>query len=82
MAKNGKSEAEVERREWLASLDYVIRQGDEDRVRALMEALQARVHEAGMDRPLCATAPARHAPAPLRPAGDGRLQPFVNAGAR
>jgi len=42
---------EIERREWLESLDYVIAQGNPQRVRALVEALQERAHAAGIRLP-------------------------------
>jgi pyruvate dehydrogenase E1 component len=48
---------EIERREWLESLDYVMAQGDSHRVRALMQALQGRVHAAGINLPHCANTP-------------------------
>src|SRR6056297_633887 len=51
------NEIEIERREWLASLDYVLRQGDPERVRGLMEDLQLRIHKSGIRLPQCANTP-------------------------
>lgn len=48
---------ELERQEWLASIDYVLEQGDAERTRRLMEALQARVHAAGVRLSRCANTP-------------------------
>jgi pyruvate dehydrogenase E1 component len=56
MAGNN-NEREIERREWLASLDYVLQQHDPDRVRNLMKALHARIHKAGIRMPHCANTP-------------------------
>ncbi len=50
-------EIAIERREWLASLDYVLQQGDPERVRGLMRELQARVHETGIRLAQCANTP-------------------------
>ncbi len=44
MAENDRNERDIELREWIESLNYVIEQGDPDRVRDLMHSLQARTH--------------------------------------
>lgn len=41
-------ERDIEIREWLDSLDYVIEQGDPERVRALLRRLQVRAQQAGI----------------------------------
>ena len=50
-------EIDIERDEWLASLDYVLSQGEPDRVRSLMADLQARIQAAGIPLPACANTP-------------------------
>jgi len=50
-------EIDIERREWLASLDYVLQKGDAERVRSLIEDLQSRVHAAGIQLPHCSNTP-------------------------
>ncbi|MBN2432971.1 MAG: pyruvate dehydrogenase (acetyl-transferring), homodimeric type, partial [Acidobacteria bacterium] len=50
-------ELEVELREWLESLDYVIQQGDEERVTHLLEELQRRAQSAGIRIPFTANTP-------------------------
>jgi pyruvate dehydrogenase E1 component len=47
----------VELREWLESLDYVIKQGDEERVRNLLGELQRRAQAAGIKLPFTANTP-------------------------
>src|SRR5262245_53099402 len=47
----------IETREWIESLDYVIRQGDKARVIRLFEALRARARQAGVRVPFTATTP-------------------------
>ncbi len=47
----------VETREWLESLDYVLRQGDKGRVIRLLEALRARARQAGVREPFTSTTP-------------------------
>ncbi len=47
----------IETREWLESLDYVIRQGDKGRVIRLLESLRARARQAGVKVPFAATTP-------------------------
>ncbi|MBI2222943.1 MAG: pyruvate dehydrogenase (acetyl-transferring), homodimeric type [Acidobacteria bacterium] len=46
-----------ETREWLESLDYVLRQGDRDRVIRLFEALGIRIRQSGFRLPFSATTP-------------------------
>ena len=48
---------EVELREWLDSLDYVLTGNDPTRVRRLLHALQARAQEAGVSIPFSANTP-------------------------
>jgi|RhiMethySRZTD1v2_1073278.scaffolds.fasta_scaffold05474_11 pyruvate dehydrogenase E1 component len=47
----------VETREWLDSLDYVLQQGDKNRVVRLLEALRARARISGVRVPFAATTP-------------------------
>jgi pyruvate dehydrogenase E1 component len=47
----------IETREWLESLDYVLRQGDKARVVRLLEALRARARQAGVKVPFSGTTP-------------------------
>ena len=47
----------VETREWLESLDYVLRQGDKARVVRLLDALRARARQAGVREPFTSTTP-------------------------
>jgi pyruvate dehydrogenase E1 component len=47
----------VETREWLESLDYVLRQGDNARAIRLLEALRARARLGGIRLPYVATTP-------------------------
>ena len=47
----------LETREWLDSLDYVLKQGDKGRVIRLLEALRARARLAGVRAPFGATTP-------------------------
>jgi len=48
---------EVETREWLESLDYVLKHGDHDRVVNLLRNLQIRAHSAGIEMPFTANTP-------------------------
>jgi pyruvate dehydrogenase E1 component len=48
---------DVEEREWLESLDYVIKRGGPDRVRDLLRALQRRAAEFGISLPYLANTP-------------------------
>src|SRR5690606_558533 len=50
-------EIDVETREWLESLDYVIAQGDPERVRRLLRRLQARAQAAGIQALSAVTTP-------------------------
>jgi len=47
----------TETREWLESLDYVLRQGDKGRSLRLLEALQARARQSGVKPPFTSTTP-------------------------
>jgi pyruvate dehydrogenase E1 component len=47
----------LETREWLESLDYVIRQGDRDRVLRLFEAMRIHIRQSGFRLPFSATTP-------------------------
>ena len=47
----------VETREWLESLDYVIQQGDRNRVIRLLDALRLRARKAGVRRPFSSATP-------------------------
>jgi pyruvate dehydrogenase E1 component len=59
IAKNrGQSEVEaIEEKEWLDSLDYVIKHGGPDRVRELLRSLQRRAAEFGISLPYSANTP-------------------------
>ena len=48
---------EIETREWLESLDYVLKHGDHDRVINLLRNLQIRAHSAGVEMPFTANTP-------------------------
>lgn len=48
---------EVELREWLYSLDYVLEHGGPDRVIELLQQLQIRAHKAGVSIPFTANTP-------------------------
>ncbi|MBN1406384.1 MAG: pyruvate dehydrogenase (acetyl-transferring), homodimeric type [Calditrichaceae bacterium] len=50
-------EVDLETREWLESLDYVIEHGGSERVQALLSALQKRVYTAGIRMPFTANTP-------------------------
>ncbi len=50
-------ERELETREWLESLDDVIRNGGAERVRHLLRAMQIRAHSAGIKLPFSANTP-------------------------
>jgi pyruvate dehydrogenase E1 component len=54
MAGKDKRETEIERREWIESFRYVLKQGDPERVRRLLTELQAQAHAAGIQLPQCA----------------------------
>jgi pyruvate dehydrogenase E1 component len=47
----------VETREWLDSLDYVLRQGDKGRVIRLLDALRTRARQAGIREPFTSATP-------------------------
>ncbi|MCF7803390.1 MAG: pyruvate dehydrogenase (acetyl-transferring), homodimeric type [Candidatus Marinimicrobia bacterium] len=58
---NNNSEAqqynEVERREWLESLDYVLEHGGPDRVKQLLQVMENRAYEEGVRLPFTANTP-------------------------
>jgi pyruvate dehydrogenase E1 component len=67
----------VETREWLESLDYVIAQGDKNRVARLLDALQARARLSGMRPAYSASTPYINTIAPheqVAMPGDGALE--------
>jgi len=47
----------IETREWLDSLDYVLRTGDKSRVIRLLEALRTRARQAGVKEPFTSNTP-------------------------
>jgi len=55
--QNTLTEREVELKEWLESLDYVIESGGPDRVRGILEALHMRAYSAGIKLPFTANTP-------------------------
>jgi pyruvate dehydrogenase E1 component len=59
--KNGKPTdqeiKEIETREWLYSLDYVLEHGGPERVKELLHQLQIRAHKAGIEIPFTANTP-------------------------
>lgn len=58
--KNENHQAEVhdiETKEWLYSLDYVLEHGGPDRVREILQQLQIRAHKAGISIPFTANTP-------------------------
>jgi len=59
--KNGKSldqeTKDIETREWLYSLDYVLEHGGPERVRELLQQLHIRAHQAGVEMPFSANTP-------------------------
>lgn len=57
MTKDHDDNVQIERAEWLASMDDVLAHNDPERVRALMAALAARVGAAGIRLPHCANTP-------------------------
>ncbi|HVO75976.1 MAG TPA: pyruvate dehydrogenase (acetyl-transferring), homodimeric type [Ignavibacteriaceae bacterium] len=48
---------EIETKEWLYSLDYVLEHGGPERVRELIQQLQIRAHKAGISIPFTANTP-------------------------
>ena len=48
---------ELETKEWLYSLDYVLEQGGPERVKELLQQLQIRAHKAGISIPFTANTP-------------------------
>ncbi|MBZ0199515.1 MAG: pyruvate dehydrogenase (acetyl-transferring), homodimeric type [Ignavibacteriaceae bacterium] len=48
---------EIETREWLYSLDYVLQNGGPERVKELLQQLQIRAHKAGVTIPFSANTP-------------------------
>jgi pyruvate dehydrogenase E1 component len=58
MADNNKPDIqELETREWLYSLDYVLENGGPERVKELLQQLQIRAHKAGIEIPFTANTP-------------------------
>jgi pyruvate dehydrogenase E1 component len=55
--RDGSELEALEQREWLESLDYVIAQGDRDRVQRLLAALRHRARMAGVALPFTAITP-------------------------
>ncbi len=55
--KLSETEKEIETREWLESLEYVIHHGGPERVRELLGELMERVHEEGIKIPFSANTP-------------------------
>jgi len=59
--KNGKTNEQeikdIETKEWLYSLDYVLEHGGPERVRELLQQLQIRAHKAGIEMPFSANTP-------------------------
>jgi len=51
------NEEEIELKEWLESLDYVIQKGDTKRVSQLLHELQQRAYQAGVKLPFSANTP-------------------------
>ncbi len=51
------SEAQIELKEWMESLDYVISHGGPERVKKLLKELQQRTYEAGIKIPFTANTP-------------------------
>jgi len=54
---NEQNEEEIELKEWLESLDYVIQKGDTKRVSQLLHELQQRAYQAGVKLPFSANTP-------------------------
>ena len=48
---------ELETKEWLYSLDYVLEHGGPERVKELLQQLQIRAHKAGISIPFTANTP-------------------------
>ena len=48
---------EVELREWLESLEYVLQAGGPERVKALLHELDSYAHESGVELPFTANTP-------------------------
>jgi pyruvate dehydrogenase E1 component len=68
---------QIETREWLESLDYVLHQGDPGRTVRLLEALRARARVSGVRVPFVATTPYINTIAPheqIAMPGDGALE--------
>jgi len=59
--KNGKTleqdVKEIETKEWLYSLDYVLEHGGPERVKEILQQLQIRAHKAGVEIPFSANTP-------------------------
>ncbi len=57
LENDGLTEEQIETREWLESLDYVIQHGGPERVKELLRELQMRSYEAGIKLPFTANTP-------------------------
>ena len=59
--RNGKNDTidvnDIETREWMYSLDYVLEHGGPERVKELLQQLQIRAHKAGVTIPFSANTP-------------------------
>ena len=54
---NDMSLEELETREWLESLEYILQSGGPERVRQLLHDLDTYAHEAGVELPFTANTP-------------------------
>ena len=54
---NDKEIEDLETKEWLESLDYVLKSGGPERVKSLLHNLDTYAHEAGVDLPFTANTP-------------------------
>ena len=57
MNDNNMSERDIEIREWLESLEYVLQDGGPERVKELLNDLDTYAHEAGVELPFTANTP-------------------------
>ena len=58
VVKNRSSEVEeIEIKEWLSSLDYVLTHGTEEQAKKILQQLQIRAQEAGVTLPFVANTP-------------------------
>ena len=54
---NSKELIDIETREWLYSLDYVLEHGGPERVKEILQELQIRAHKEGVQIPFSANTP-------------------------